>query len=45
MDWRHPYFGVASPFGCPNSRFYGTTELPNTLEKAAGTIQDKLNKG
>jgi Mn-containing catalase len=28
----------------PDSRFYGTTELPNIVEKAAGTIQDKLNK-
>jgi Mn-containing catalase len=27
----------------PDSRFYGT-ELPNIMEKAAGTIQDKLNK-
>src|SRR4051812_24713012 len=28
----------------PDSRFYGTTELPNPLEKAAGAIQDKLHK-
>ena len=28
----------------PDSRFYGTTELPNVMEKAAGTIQDKLHK-
>ncbi|GHD86008.1 MULTISPECIES: manganese catalase family protein [Kocuria] len=28
----------------PDARFYGTTELPNIVEKAAGTIQDKLNK-
>jgi Mn-containing catalase len=28
----------------PDSRFYGTTELPNMMEKAAGTIQDKLKK-
>jgi Mn-containing catalase len=28
----------------PDSRFYGTTELPNMMEKAAGTIQDKFNK-
>ncbi|MEU7812673.1 manganese catalase family protein [Pseudonocardia sp. NPDC049154] len=28
----------------PDSRFYGTTELPNTMEKAAGLAQDKLNK-
>jgi Mn-containing catalase len=28
----------------PDSRFYGTTELPNTVEKAAGAVQDKLKK-
>lgn len=28
----------------PDSRFYGTTELPNTMEKMASTIQDKLHK-
>lgn len=28
----------------PDSRFYGTTELPNAMEKAAGTAQDKLKK-
>ncbi|WP_207453285.1 manganese catalase family protein [Herbiconiux sp. SYSU D00978] len=28
----------------PDSRFYGTTELPNTMEKIAGTVQDKLKK-
>jgi Mn-containing catalase len=28
----------------PDSRFYGTTELPNTIEKAAGLAQDKLKK-
>jgi Mn-containing catalase len=28
----------------PDSRFYGTTELPNTVEKAAGVVQDKLGK-
>jgi Mn-containing catalase len=28
----------------PDSRFYGTTELPNIVEKAAGTVQDKLHK-
>lgn len=28
----------------PDARFYGTTEVPNRVEKAAGTIQDKLNK-
>ncbi|MFD1718333.1 manganese catalase family protein [Georgenia deserti] len=26
----------------PDSRFYGTTELPNAVEKAAGAVQDKL---
>lgn len=28
----------------PDSRICGTTELPNTVEKAAGTVQDKLHK-
>ncbi len=28
----------------PDVRFYGTTELPNTLEKLAGRAQDALNK-
>jgi Mn-containing catalase len=28
----------------PDSRFYGTTELPNTVEKAAGRAQDALNR-
>jgi len=28
----------------PDSRFYGTTELPNTVEKIAGSVQDKLKK-
>ncbi|GER23070.1 hypothetical protein NCCP1664_15660 [Zafaria cholistanensis] len=28
----------------PDARFYGTTELPNVVEKAAGTLQDKLKK-
>ncbi|MBG6183681.1 hypothetical protein IWX65_001643 [Arthrobacter sp. CAN_A214] len=28
----------------PDARFYGTTEIPNVVEKAAGTIQDKLNR-
>ncbi len=26
----------------PDSRFYGTTELPNAVEKMAGRVQDKL---
>jgi Mn-containing catalase len=28
----------------PDSRYYGTTELPNTMEKVAGLAQDKLNR-
>jgi Mn-containing catalase len=28
----------------PDSRFFGTTELPNLMEKAAGAVQDKLHK-
>ena len=28
----------------PDARFYGTTELPNAVEKAAGAVQDKLHK-
>lgn len=28
----------------PDSRLYGTTDLPNTVEKAAGMAQDKLKK-
>lgn len=32
------------PVTHPDSRFYGTTELPNIVEKAAGVMQDKLNK-
>ena len=32
------------PVTHPDSRFYGTTELPNTMEKAAGAVQDKLKK-
>jgi len=28
----------------PDSRMYGTTELPNVVEKAAGMMQDKLKK-
>ncbi|MER2092700.1 MAG: manganese catalase family protein, partial [Saccharopolyspora rectivirgula] len=28
----------------PDARFYGTTELPNRMEKAAGTAQDKMKK-
>ncbi|WP_350348897.1 manganese catalase family protein [Agromyces sp. G08B096] len=32
------------PVTHPDSRFYGTTELPNLAEKAAGTVQDALHK-
>jgi Mn-containing catalase len=40
-----PMAGVPMPPPThPDSRFYGTTELPNAMEKAAGTIQDKLHK-
>lgn len=28
----------------PDARYYGTTDLPNTVEKLAGTVQDKLKK-
>lgn len=28
----------------PDARFYGATELPNSMEKMAGKIQDKLHK-
>ncbi|GAA4066843.1 manganese catalase family protein [Agromyces indicus] len=28
----------------PDARFYGTTDVPDTVEKVAGRIQDKLNK-
>lgn len=28
----------------PDARFFGTTELPNAMEKMAGTIQDKLHR-
>jgi len=28
----------------PDSRFYRTTEIPNTVEKMAGIVQDKLNR-
>ncbi len=28
----------------PDSRLYGTTDLPNAVEKVAGTVQDKLHK-
>ncbi len=28
----------------PDARIYGTTDVPNVVEKAAGTIQDKLHR-
>jgi Mn-containing catalase len=28
----------------PDARFYGTTDLPNTVEKVAGAVQDKLKR-
>ena len=28
----------------PDARYYGTTDVPNPVEKIAGTVQDKLNK-
>jgi len=28
----------------PDARFYGTTEVPNIIEKTAAAVQDKLNK-
>lgn len=28
----------------PDARLYGTTDLPNAMEKVAGTVQDKLHK-
>jgi Mn-containing catalase len=28
----------------PDARFYGTTDVPNTVEKAAGAAQDKMRK-
>ena len=28
----------------PDARFYGTTDVPNVVEKAAGSAQDKLKK-
>ena len=28
----------------PDARYYGTTDIPNVVEKVAGTVQDKLNR-
>lgn len=40
-----PMAGVPMPPPThPDARFYGTTEVPNVVEKAAGAVQDKLHK-
>ncbi|MBF4567836.1 manganese catalase family protein [Plantibacter sp. VKM Ac-2880] len=40
-----PQAGVPMPPPThPDSRLYGTTELPNPVEKLAGRVQDKLHK-
>jgi Mn-containing catalase len=40
-----PPVGVPMPAPTrPDARFYGTTDLPNAVEKIAGTVQDKLHK-
>jgi Mn-containing catalase len=40
-----PPAGVpAPPPTHPDSRFYGTTELPNAMEKVAGSMQDAMNQ-
>ena len=28
----------------PDARYYGTTDLPNSVEKVAGRVQDKLHR-
>ncbi|HLS73091.1 MAG TPA: manganese catalase family protein, partial [Actinomycetaceae bacterium] len=33
-----------SPPTRPDARIYGTTDVPNRVEKIAGTVQDKLNR-
>ena len=39
-----PQAGVPMPPPThPDSRFYGTTELPNIVEKTAGAAQDAMN--
>jgi Mn-containing catalase len=38
---------TSAPMPAPtrvDARYYGTTDLPNVVEKAAGSIQDKLHK-
>ncbi|MUN62663.1 manganese catalase family protein [Kocuria sediminis] len=40
-----PMAGVPMPPPThPDARFYGTTEVPNRVEKVAGALQDKLNR-
>ena len=40
-----PPVGVPMPSPTrPDSRLYGTTDLPNAMEKIAGTVQDRLHK-
>ena len=40
-----PPVGVPMPSPTrPDSRLYGTTDLPNVMEKITGTVQDKLHK-
>lgn len=42
-----PYADGGVPMPPPthvDSRFYGTTELPNAMEKIAGSVQDKLKR-
>lgn len=28
----------------PDARFYGTTDVPNTVERIAGAAQDRLHR-
>ena len=40
-----PQAGVPMPPPThPDARFYGTTDVPNVVERAAGSIQDAMNK-
>ncbi|WP_028048273.1 manganese catalase family protein [Cellulomonas sp. URHD0024] len=40
-----PPTGVPMPAPTrPDARFYGTTDLPNAVEKIAGVVQDRLHK-
>jgi hypothetical protein len=36
--------GADAAAHAPGLSFYGTAELPNTMEKAVGKIQDKLHR-